>query len=108
VLDLLGNRRGEMAEWSMAVVLKVMQGWEGHQLFPIPLSFATCPSAFSLRAITGQLPRQRRTLSDAIRAISNTAYAQTMGRPGLPVLTVPIRGFQAASGIRIISGGGVG
>jgi hypothetical protein len=24
-----------MAEWSMAVVLKVMQGWEGHQLLPI-------------------------------------------------------------------------
>ncbi len=24
-----------MAEWSMAVVLKVMQGWEEHRLLPI-------------------------------------------------------------------------
>ena len=35
VLDLLSNSRGEMAEWSMAVVLKAVQGWEGPQLLPI-------------------------------------------------------------------------
>jgi hypothetical protein len=32
-----------MAEWSMAVVLKVIQGWEGHQLLqftPIKLAFS--------------------------------------------------------------------